>query len=383
MAGKSFLIIAASIGSGHIKAAEAIAEALKNKYPDSRIEIVDFTEWHISGATAFMKKAYLAMLRVVPNLYEVMYKFTGGRAGGISVQNLISAVTRRNVEALVKKFKPDAVICTHPFPAGATAWYKETRKTNFLFGVMITDYSVHQMWIYQGVDCYFVARESMKNDLIAAGLFAEQIHVTGIPIAGKFLRLEPKYLILKRFSLTDTMPVILMMGGGLGLGGVEMALEKLERVEKRLQILVIAGKNEELKQSVDEKVSISHHKIFSWGYCSEVAELMSVADLLITKPGALTITEALVSELPMLLHDPIPGPETDNAVYAARRGAAVWVRSEARLAAVVNELLTEPARLFTMKEMARSFKRPNAAHDIAEKIAAEFLQREKIAEKSE
>ena len=188
MRGKNFLIIAASIGSGHVKAAEAIAEALKIKEPNASITIIDFTEWGISWATAFMKATYLMMLRVVPDLYKLMYKFTGGKAGGLSVQSLISFITKRDIAALVKKYKPDALICTHPFPAGAASWFKKSHPDSFLFGTLITDYSVHQMWIYQNVDCYFVAREAMKTDLLSAGLPQEQIFVTGIPISNRFLR---------------------------------------------------------------------------------------------------------------------------------------------------------------------------------------------------
>ena len=189
---KHFLIIAASIGSGHIKAAEAVGDALKTKYPDAQIQTEDFTMWRISWATAFMKACYLFMLRFIPNLYELMYRFTGGKAGGLSVQSLISAFTARDIAALVKKHRPEAVICTHPFPAGAASWRKKRHPDEFLYSTVITDYSVHQMWIYPNVDCYFVAREEMKTDLIAAGLPAEKIFVTGIPVISKFHREEDR-----------------------------------------------------------------------------------------------------------------------------------------------------------------------------------------------
>lgn len=372
MPGKKFLIIAASIGSGHMKAADAIAEALKNKYPDSVITIVDFTEWSISWATAFMKAAYLTMLRVVPNLYEFLYKFTGGKAGGLSVQSLISLITRRDIGKLVKKYRPDALICTHPFPAGACSWYVKDRPRSFLFSTLITDYSVHQMWIYPRVDCYFVAREAMKTDLIAAGLSFEQIYVTGIPISGRFLRQNSQEHTRTQYGLSSKLPTVLIMGGGLGLGGVESALNKLEAVERKLQILVVAGKNEKLRDRVKKGAQKSKHKIIVWGYCAEVPELMSISTLLISKPGALTVTEAMVSGLPMLLHDPIPGPETDNAVFVARHGAAVWVRSDEGLALAIKDLLQDDTKLRCMKEMAQKCRRPYAALDIAEHIATEL-----------
>jgi len=364
MQGKSFLIVAASIGAGHVKAAEAVADELKIKYPEAAIRIVDFTMWRVSWATAFMKAAYLAILHFVPNLYEFLYKFTGGRAGGISVQSLISVITQYDIAALIKKYRPDAIICTHPFPAGATSWLKKKHPDDFLFATVITDYSVHQMWIYPNVDRYFVAREAMKTDLIAAGLTPQHICVTGIPVTGSFHRAEDRPGILRALGLTDTQPVVLIMGGGLGLGGVDFALMQLEKMTMPLQILVVAGRNAELKARVEAIAARSQHKVEAWGYSTRVRELMAAATLLISKPGALTISEALAAELPMLLHEPIPGPETENAVYAARRGTAIWLKSDEKLGEAIADVLTHPERLDEMRENARQVKRPFAAREI-------------------
>ena len=245
---RHFLIIAASIGSGHIKAAGAVGDALKTKYPDAQIHTEDFTMWRVSWATAFMKACYLFMLRFIPNLYELMYRFTGGRSGGISVQSLISAFTARDIAALVRKHRPEAIICTHPFPAGAASWRKKRHPDEFLYATVITDYSVHQMWIYPNVDCYFVAREEMKTDLIAAGLPPEKIFVTGIPVSAKFHHREERGAILESLGLSAERKTVLLMGGGLGIGGLDAALRALENVTVPLQILMVAGKNEYLRK---------------------------------------------------------------------------------------------------------------------------------------
>ncbi|MBQ9377215.1 MAG: UDP-glucuronosyltransferase [Schwartzia sp.] len=359
-----FLIVAASIGSGHMKAAEAVADALKIKYPDARVHTVDFTGWCVSWATALMKSCYLFMLRFIPNLYEVMYRFAGGRKGGLSMQSLVSALTSRDIASLVRKYRPSAVICTHPFPAGATSWRKERHPDEFLFATVITDYSVHQMWVYPNADCYFVARESMKSDLIAAGLAEERIFVTGIPVTARFRRREGRQSILESLGLNADEKTILLMGGGLGLGGVEAALDELERVAIPIQLLVVAGKNEKLRERVEERAKTSHHTIRVWGYSQRVREFMAVSDFIITKPGALTISEALSAELPMLLHEPIPGPETENAVYVSREGAALWVNSGEKLGEAIRFCLSSDERLAAMRQRAHELKRPYAARDI-------------------
>ena len=369
---KHFLIIAASIGSGHIKAAEAVADALKIKYPEAEIHTEDFTMWRVSWATAFMKACYLFMLRFIPNLSELMYRFTGGRSGGLSVQSLISAFTARDIAALVRKYHPEAVICTHPFPAGAASWRKKRHPQEFLYATVITDYSVHQMWIYPNADCYFVAREEMKTDLIAAGLPPEKVFVTGIPVTSEFRRREDRETVLEHLGLDMERKTVLLMGGGLGIGGLDAALYALEEVAEPIQILVVTGKNEQLRLRVEKMAGSSHHTILVWGYSTRVREFMAVSDFIITKPGALTISEALSAELPMLLHDPIPGPETENAVYIARKGAAVWANSEEKLARAIALLLSSEEKLGAMREAAHEMKKPYAARDIAEDFAKEF-----------
>ena len=366
---KVFLIIAASIGAGHMKAAEAVADELAVAYPGARIQIVDFTGWRVSWATAFMKAAYLFMLRFIPNLYDLMYRFTGGKAGGLSVQSLISALTSRDIRALVRKARPDAVLCTHPFPAGAASWRKARHPGEFLFGVVITDYSVHQMWIYPNADLYFVARESMKTDLIAAGLAPKCVRVTGIPVTARFRRRGDGAATRESLGLAAGAPVILLMGGGLGLGGVEDALKELDSLERPLQFLVVAGRNETLKARVESLAASLHHPLTAVGYSNRIPEFMAASSLLITKPGALTISEALALELPMLLHDPIPGPETQNAAYLARRGAAVWIKDAARLRSEVDRLLGAPEALRSLRARAHEMKRPYAAREVVRALS--------------
>lgn len=372
---KSFLIIAASIGSGHMRAAEAVAEALKIEYPGARIEIVDFSAWQVSPATAFMKASYLFLLRFIPNLYDLMYRFTGGKTGGLSMQNLISAVTARDIRALVRRFQPDTVICTHPFPAGAVSWRKARHLGEFIFTTVITDYSVHQMWIYPNADGYFVAREAMKTELIAAGLAPESVFATGIPITECFRCPKERRAALAEIGLSEEVPTVLLMGGGLGLGGVEAALAELEKTAEPIQIMVVAGRNEALKRKAEELALQSSHRILVWGYSSQIRTLMAAASFIISKPGALTISEALAAELPMLLHDPIPGPEAQNGAYIAAQGAALWVSDPAALGEAIRRLLAEPERLGAMRERAHALKRPEAAREIARILSGMLADR--------
>ena len=371
---KKVLIVTASIGSGHVRAAEAIRQEISREYPETEVQVVDFMSKETAYLNALLKTIYLKMLDFVPNLYAFLYNTTSGPAGRFSAQNLIAVEMKHNMEALVRCFDPDVVICTHPFPAAAASCLKKSRPVRFLFATVMTDYSVHQMWIYDNVDVYFVATEKMKQDLRSYGFRAEQIFPCGIPIAAAFQEVPRRAEALQALGLSAKSPVVLIMGGGLGLGGESFALEALETLAMRLQIVVVAGKNQSLLAQARVFAGKSHHKVLVFGYTDRVREFMAAADLLISKPGALTISEALAMGLPMLLHEPIPGPEAENAVYEAGEGTAVWLRAGEALAPAVQTLLSQPARLNAMKEQANICRRPQAAHDIVKAIVGQLRQ---------
>ncbi len=365
---KSYLIVTASIGSGHVKAAEAIEHELKRRYPAANVYTVDFMARETSLLNWLMKEIYLKMLAFVPNLYEFLYKFSGGHTGGTLVQRVLAFVMQWNMAGLIRKYQPQTVICTHPFPEGAASCLKKTGRYDFLFATVMTDFSVHQIWLYPAVDLFFVATEKMKQDLLQAGFAAAKIHVVGIPIECPRKGRCNRQGILRRLKLDPEVPVLLLMGGGLGLGGIDAALAELEKLTCPVQFLVVAGKNKALADRARELAAASTHKILVWGYTNEVPEFMLAATLLISKPGALTISEALAMQVPLLLHEPIPGPETENAIYVSERGAAVWIRPGDDLLQIVSDLLRSPERQQAMREAAAVWSRPDAAKDMVKKL---------------
>ena len=362
------LVLTASIGSGHIKAAEAVVAELKKIRPKWELVTVDFMSAEVSRTHWLLKKLYLRMLSLMPDFYDVCYKFAGssGSSGKFS-QQAFSYVVLPAMKRLLREYQPDLLLCTHPFPEGAAALLKKHHREEIPpIAVVMTDYSLHQIWIYQDVDMYFMATEAMCKGMMKRGFAADRLQVAGIPVGMDLEKLPVKTETRRQLGLED-LPTVLLMGGGLGLGGIENTLAELETLPERLQLLVIAGRNENLLQQVKIAAQDSRHVIRAWGYTGQVHELMRASDLLITKPGALTITEAFVLGLPMLLHDPIPGPETENAVYATKRGAAVWLHPGERLAPAVEELLH--GDLQGMGECAKACSKPRAAAVIAEALS--------------
>ncbi|MBQ3442168.1 MAG: glycosyltransferase [Selenomonadaceae bacterium] len=345
------LILSASIGSGHTKAAQALQKVF-----GSSAQVVDFMSKEISALNWLTKKFYLAALRFIPDLYDRIYKFADGRRVGVSARFLSSALMYLPFARLLKEFQPDVVICTHPFPEAAASLWKflhAKSARNFLLATVLTDYSLHEIWIYGEVDAYFVATAEMQRELAAHCRTGQKIFTAGIPIDEKFSALTEAH--------DKTRTTILIMGGGLGLGSIEETLRELDKVQSPLKVVVVAGQNEKLLARL-KRLKISH-AVEVLGYVSDVDKLMAAADLLITKPGALTMTEAFAVGLPLILHAPIPGPEALNASYATAHGAAIEV-GDKKISAVVAELLSNPARLAEMKLCAKKLAKPHAAGEI-------------------
>lgn len=367
--GKNFLLVTASIGSGHEKAASAIADGIKENFPEARIDTVDFMRWDTSVVNALMKGCYLKMLALVPNLYEFMYRFTDGEKKGGFIQLLMAQAMSRSIKGLIKRYRPDVIICTHPFPAEAVSHLGDEWRSRFVSAAVITDYSVHRMWICPNMDLYFVGCDFMKKQLIADGIAGDTICVTGIPVAGAFYQKWDKAACRQAAGLSMAEPVVLLMGGGLGLGHITAALEELERLPEKMQLLVVAGRNSELKLRAEQFGASSHHRVCVYGYTDEICRLMGAADVLVTKPGALTLTEAMSMGLPMVLHEPIPGPETDNARYMSGCGAAVWLHAGDSLDCVIGELLSDDSALTDMAQAAGRHGRPEAVQEIVKSIS--------------
>ncbi|BEU88208.1 glycosyltransferase [Selenomonas sp. TAMA-11512] len=365
MSARSYLIAAASIGSGHLRAAEALRAAIARREPEAKVTVVDFTARDIAPITWLLKAIYLKMLRFVPDLYQRLYDFSGGKAGGGMIRELIARASAPSMERLLKLHNADVVICTHPFPEAAASRLKRNGR-DFFLSVVLTDFSMHEIWIYPGVDAYFVATEKMMDGFRSLAGAHASVYATGIPV------LPPASLskeeAREQLGIAADAHVILLMGGGLGLGGMERGIADLEASGEQLTVLVAAGRNAPLAAMAREAAKQSKHIIKVWEYTEEVPRLMAAADLLITKPGGLTISEAWTRGLPLVLHEPIPGPEEENARYAVQQGTALYLKEGEKLAAAVVSLFTEGTKMHQMRAASQAASRGTAAEAIIRQI---------------
>ena len=359
------LIVSASIGSGHTQAANAVKAELERQHPDIRVAVVDFLEGDNFSLNTFIKETYLKMIDVFPDMYDLLYRWSQASHNGTTVRNLMSWILKKRILRLIDRYRPDLIVFTHPFPCGAACHLKRKEMLTIPLAGVITDYAVHRLWLYNEVDSYFVAVPDLKENLIQQGIAAEKIHITGIPISSSFGEVGAAPRTVKA---NDGPATILIMGGGQGLGAVVEVLTELDKIEGQYRFVVVAGRNAGLRKDLQLLSRSLRNPVQVIGYTRRIPELMADADLLVTKPGALTCSEALAAGLPMVLVNAIPGQEEENARHLAQNGAAIWAAEKSQLNRTVQQLLANPLLLQTMREQAQRMGRPDAAQQIVRQL---------------
>ena len=337
-------------------AARAIEEYWKLKEPQAEISHVDFLDTETLSVEHLIKGTYIKMIDVFPMLYDMIYRVSKGEKKGTILQTVLSYILKSRMLKLIQQEKPDVIVFTHPFPCGAASILKRQGHIDVPLVAILTDFSSHQFWIYPQVDTYFVATDDMVGEMTAVGIERDKIHVSGIPVRRSFFKDAIDHYEMKS-------PVkILVMGGGLGLGSLEIALQHLD------EITVVAGQNTSLYESLVNLSERMKTKTTVYGYTSNISELMHSATMLVTKPGALTCMEAVTIGLPMVFFNAIPGQEEANAELLEERGCARWARDIHNLEDVVAALLINPPRLQQMSEQARAWHVDGAANIVNELI---------------
>ncbi|CAM3767311.1 MGDG synthase family glycosyltransferase [Alicyclobacillus pomorum] len=365
---KKLLILSASYGEGHQQAAVAIRDALKNMSPHTEVKIIDYMRSVHPMLDSVMKYCYLNSVRFAPALYGWFYKGTSQIPPSSIIQRQLNSLGIDEMEETLREYQPDVVLATFPTPAGVVSYLKQQGKVDVPLATVITDHAIHSQWIHPFTDAYFVGSEHVRKGMLARGIPSDAIHVTGIPVRPAFLQSFDREALCKKYGLRPEIPTVLVMGGGYGvMGDVNQICEELFQYPYPVQVIVVAGKNKRMKMQLDEAVKTATRPAWVYGFVSEVYELMAVADLMLTKAGGLTISEALAVQLPMLLYRPIPGQEVQNAKFLVRSGVAVLARNRKQVSEHLYDLLVKnPEKRASMKAKALKVRKVNSAEDIAE-----------------
>jgi processive 1,2-diacylglycerol beta-glucosyltransferase len=250
-------------------------------------------------------------------------------------------------------------------PAGVISWLIANGKLDARLGVVITDFHFHAFWITRAFNWYFVAQEDDKIHMEALGLPGDRIMVTGIPVEPEFAVPVDVDAVLRRHGLTPGRTTFLVVGGALGLSPATAVVRQLLQLDRDFQAIVVCGRNEEMKNEIEQLVKSRPDDFRILGYTKEIPDLMAAATMILSKPGGMTTAEALARGVPMMILDPIGGQEARNSDVLLEAGAALKCTEVTLVAYKLRRLLDDPARLQRMRECARNLGRPNAAAEIA------------------
>ena len=370
---KKIVVLYASVGGGHFKAAEAIKNYIQENYPDNEVKMLDALKYTNKVIDKIIIDSYVNMARYSPKVWGNIYKLSEKQ---YSVANFSNAVQKLLSLKLVKYFRetnPDIIVSTHPFITEMCAILKKKEKISAKLNVIMTDYASHRFWELKPeyVDHYFVANNVMKFSMKTNGIAEEKIHVTGIPFSSAFLKEYNKLDIYQEFGLDPQKRTVLIFGGGeYGLSNVKTFYRGLLAVEEDIQIVTIAGKSTKSKKMFTQLAEESSKKVVVLGYTNQVPELMHIADLIISKPGGLTTTEVLNSHIPFAIINPIPGQEEENANFLLNSGAAVRIFDATKAKPFLDNLLSDHVRLENMQAMQKHIAKPNSTKEIVETLLA-------------
>jgi len=370
------LIATATAGAGHLAAASALEEAWRVCRPDDVVKKVDLVEFFSSIHRKIHADGYVKLVEHAPELWGMLFGKTDSPQVARrlnELKRLFPSKSRSRFANYISDFVPDAVVCTHYVALDTLVELRSTkssraaknRRSHPFVASIVTDFEAHALWMAQCVDLYCVAAEETKARLVARGAQPDTVVVTGIPIGAKFLNKAAPRELRKVIGLRDDQPVILVLGGGFGMGPVAQILSELDKVAGAFQTVVVTGRNEELRRALaacDRK-----HPTHVLGFASNMNELMAAAELIITKPGGLTTSEALAVGKPLLIVNPIPGQEAANSDFLLERGAAVKVNRVEDLPFRIGQLLSS-AKLNQMARAAKALGKPRAAQDICEMV---------------
>lgn len=368
------LIFYVSYGGGHLSASRSIRDYIQSNYPDSEIMMVDCIEYINKLFNKVTTKAYVDFSKNARWIWKQLYY--GSESGGLArISNSINRIMAIKLDKLIQEFCPTLIISTHPFSSQMCAILKQKGKVNCTLATVMTDYAPHNQWLvaHEFVDYYFVAHEGMKEQLIERGVEPNKIYATGIPLSNRFLLNYDKPKILQEYNLSPDKKTILFFCGGEYGFGKDKTFNRLKAIIDtfpNLQVIAIAGRNEKMKERFDALVeeTNSRNTVKILSYTNQVPELMSVSDLVITKPGGLTTTESLASGLPLIIIDPLPGQEEENADFIEKSGAGIWIKENDDIQNILFDVLGNTYKLQDMKIRARLIAKKNSTKDICEKL---------------
>jgi processive 1,2-diacylglycerol beta-glucosyltransferase len=363
----TLLVLSVSAGAGHVRAADAIVKAAEAAHPSMRATHVDLLSLVPKDFKKLYGEQYIKLVERLPQLWSFLYSKSDRPSRDSLIGKLKRAAEKLNTRKLsgeIERLAPDAILCTHFLPAELLSRQKAKGRKLPPLWVQVTDFDVHALWVHPHVDRYCVASEEVAFRLADRGVPREKISVTGIPVMPQFSTPLERAECARELGIAADKFTVLMMAGGAGVGSLDEMARRVLQLPGDLQIVALAGRNADLLKRLQALAKQHPGKLFPLGFTTTVERVMTAADLVVSKPGGLSVSECLAKNRPMLLVSPIPGQEERNADYLLETGAAIKAVDAATLEFKLGRLLADRARLTSMSAAAKRIARPHAAADV-------------------
>jgi processive 1,2-diacylglycerol beta-glucosyltransferase len=366
---KRVLVLSASVGAGHLRAAQAVEVALREIDPDAEVQNLDVLALTSAAFRKIYAEAYLDLVNLAPHMLGYLYDLMDRPLGPASKRDrLRRALERLNLAKLtdVLQERPwDVIVNTHFLPAQIIAGLRRRRRVSTPQITVTTDFDTHRLWMNEPCDHYTTATREGAVYLASFGVDPAKITATGIPVHPVFSREKDRGECLRKHGLKGDRPIVLQLSGGFGVGPIARLYDGILQIERPLEVVVVAGKNEKVRRQLETVEVPRRHRSKVMGFTGDIDELMCAADVVVSKPGGLTASETLARGAALAIVNPIPGQESRNSDYLLESGAAVKIGNIATLPLKLGGLLDDSGRLETLKETARRIGKPRAAFDIA------------------
>jgi processive 1,2-diacylglycerol beta-glucosyltransferase len=367
---KKILILYATAGIGHKKAALAVKAALDETAPKgTEVILADSLDYTNALFKWSYLQAYLFMVNKLPTFWGLSYYLTDN----YFVNLIVSQIRRLNnwtnsfkLVKYLKDLKPDVIISTHFFASEVIGELKKNGGINSKLITVVTDYRLHSWWIAPCTDIYVVAGEGAKDDLIRWKVDPSRVKVMGIPVEPIFTKPIDAAAVAQKAGFRRDIFTVLVIGGGFGMGPIEEIAGTVGKLSKKAQLAVICGHNEELVAKIEAlRPGMKNIDLKVMGFINNVYEYMAIADVLISKSGGITVSESLARELPMIVIAPIIGQETRNCDFIVGRGAAIRLSKVSELDETLDDLIAHPEKVASLKEAIGKIRKPMACYDVA------------------
>jgi processive 1,2-diacylglycerol beta-glucosyltransferase len=349
------LILSASIGAGHKMAGEALSQAYED-YLGGEARHIDFLRFASPRFSRWVEEAYYAVTKHTPSIYKLLYRMADRPNSTVKRSELLIGL--RKYHALIRDFRPDVIISTHFYPAAIVShMYPHFPIPN---GVVLTDYISHHIWVNPNTNLYFVAHEGMADELKLLEVAPSKIKVSGIPLRPAFTQEFNQPVLRREMGLDPNLFTLMVMSGGNAIGPLVEILKALGKLKEKFQAVFITGSNQKLFLQLQEALDEMNINGQVLGYVDNVHKYMAASDLLISKAGGLTVTEALASGLPMIIIQPTPGQEDGNTMFLLKSNAGRYLKNLDGLGQLVADLIQNPSLVEQMKQNALRYSRPDS-----------------------